>query len=59
MKKFPIFCGYKAHGFWWFRIYGYGVRFKNLKYVGLMFSERHGSVKTITIFNFNFKLLKP
>jgi len=43
----------------WIRIFGYGITGKNLKHHSLMFSERNGYVKTLKIFGWSFKWLKP
>jgi hypothetical protein len=44
-------------GVTWFRIYGYGLSFKNLKKRELIFSERNGRGKTIG--HYHIKFLKP
>jgi len=33
---------YRTKGLWWFRIFGYGISWKSLKYHNMLFSERYG-----------------
>lgn len=54
-----VFVKYKDAGFWWFRIFGYGICNKNFKVHGLLFSERNGYTKTLKIGNWSFKILNP
>lgn len=58
-KKYKLFSFHKSNGYLWFRIFGYGLHFKNYKKTGLLFSERYGYVKTLKIFNWSIKILKP
>ena len=41
MKR-KFFYFYRQKGLWWFRIFGYGISWKSLKYHNLLFSERIG-----------------
>lgn len=58
--KFLFFSGYysklKKHG--WFRLFGYGLKFKNINYNGLIFSERNGYSKYIIVNNWLISFLK-
>ena len=38
--RFLFFCGYYVRGLWWFRIFGYGLRWKRISMHPLLFSER-------------------
>jgi hypothetical protein len=58
-NTFPVFCSYKCNGFYWFRIKGYGVAFKNIKVQSLLFSERNRYTKYILIGNWLIKILHP
>ena len=42
---------------WWIRIFGYGIVCKDLRHHKLLFSERNGYAKQITIGNWHFKYL--
>lgn len=52
-----LWCDYKSEGFFWFRIYGYGLCFKDIRKHPLLFSERNGYTKTININNWSIKFL--
>lgn len=54
-----IFSKYQDKGFWWFRIFGWGLHGKNIKLHPMLFSERNRKVKFIKIGNWIFKILKP
>lgn len=41
----------------WFRIFGYGIAWKNLSKHSYLFSERYGYKKTYRLFNWSFKFL--
>lgn len=43
----------------WFRIFGYGIGYKDLRKHNLLFSERNGITKILRLGNYSFKLLKP
>lgn len=38
--RWPVWCGYRELGLWWFRVLGYGVRWKDTRRHRLLFSER-------------------
>jgi hypothetical protein len=38
--RFPVVCGYRTHGLWWFRLFGWGVCWKRVAEHPLLFSER-------------------
>lgn len=50
---------YSIKGMWWFRIYGYGICWRNTQKHGLLFSERNGFKKVLNIRNWVFEWLKP
>jgi len=60
--KYPFFCksnSNKTKRIGWFRIYGYGIMFKDLKKWPMIFSERNGYSKHIIIGGWLIRLLKP
>jgi len=52
------FCYYSEKGFFWFRIFGYGLVFKNLKTHKMLFSERYKYCKCLKIGNLLIRVLK-
>ncbi len=54
-----IFSKYRSNGFFWFRIFGWGIVGKDLSKHYLMFSERKGITKRVELFGWSFRLLKP
>ncbi len=54
-----IVCGIYKDSRGWFRILGWGIAFKDLRRHELLFSERNGYTKTLKLFNWSFKILKP
>jgi len=52
-----VFQGMRRDGQWWFRVFGYGLTWKNIKKHPLMFSERYGYRKGIALFRWRFNLL--
>jgi hypothetical protein len=57
MKLTDIFCYYEGDGFFWFRIFGRGLVFKDLNKHEFTFSEREGYTKFIRIKNWMIKYL--
>ncbi len=55
--KFRLFHCYYKNRFGWFRIFGYGLKYKNISIHKLMFSERNGFSKGITIGNWRIGIL--
>lgn len=55
MRK-PFIHAY-GPGWYWFRIFGIGLTFKNTNMYGKTFSERSGLRKSIQIGNWNVKFL--
>ena len=53
------FCYYRERGLWWFRIYGYGLHYKNVRLHPPLFSERTGLRKKLKIGKHWFGLLRP
>jgi hypothetical protein len=54
----PRFCWYREKGMWWFRIFGYGIHYRNIRLHPPLFSDREGITKVLKISNHWFKLLK-
>jgi hypothetical protein len=52
-----IFSGFKSKSIFWFRIFGYGLCFKNTRIYPLLFSERNGYVKVLKIGKWNVRFL--
>ena len=52
-----IYYSYRSDGFFWFRIFGRGLCFKNVKKHGLTFSQRMGIKKTFIILNWSIQYL--
>ena len=50
---------YRTKGLWWFRIYGYGIHYKNTRYHAELFSERVGYRKKLKLREHSFEILKP
>ena len=48
-NKYSLFSMYYYKGFGWFRIFGIGIKFKNVAKHELVFSERYGRRKYIRI----------
>jgi len=59
IKAFGVsfFAFYKTSGFFWFRIFGYGLVIKDYKKHGLLFSERYK--RNLKIGKYLIKILKP
>jgi hypothetical protein len=58
-RQYGIFCCCKANGLFWFRVFGYGLHFKNIKKRFLLFSERNGYRKRLQIGNWSIRTLVP
>jgi len=54
-----FFEKYKDDGFFWFRIFGYGLVIKDYKKHGLLFSERYKYEWHLKIGKYLIKILKP
>jgi hypothetical protein len=52
------FVGFKGDGFCWFRIFGYGLHFKDITKHKLLFTERYGHTKYLKIGNWIIITLK-
>lgn len=48
-----------SNGLWFFRIFGYGLHWKNTDKHPLLFSQRNGYRKALTIGNWCFTILRP
>lgn len=55
-KRKILTCALGKHS-GWLRVFGYGVSYKNLKKIGLSFSERNGYTKIIKVGNYSIKKL--
>lgn len=53
------FYHYKGKGIYWFRITGYGLCFKHMKYFNLSFSQRNGYTKYLKIGKLLITVLTP
>ncbi len=56
-KKRSVFSKYRRKGFWWFRIFGYGLHGKDITKNDLTFSERNGFSRHLKIGRWSFKWL--
>jgi hypothetical protein len=54
-----IFCGHREPHAWWFRIFGYGIRYVDHRVYCPMFSEREGYKRFFHVGAWCFGLLKP
>ena len=54
----PCCAFYYCDGFGWFRLFGKGMKWKNINKHLLLFSERYGYSKGITVGNWRISLLK-
>jgi hypothetical protein len=50
--------GVKSKGAWWFRVFGIGISWKDVRLHRLLFSERNGYYKGLKIGNWIFHYLK-
>jgi hypothetical protein len=57
MKISKIFCGHVGYGILWFRVFGKGIKVKDLRKRPLVFSERSGYTKHFEIGVFSFGIL--
>jgi hypothetical protein len=52
--------GYSEKGLWWFRIFGWGIRWKRTDQHYILFSERDLTFKRVLTFGiWSFRILKP
>ena len=58
-KKRPFFHGCAIQGSWWFRIWGYGIHCRRIADYRLLFSERLGYTKGLTVRGWYIKFIKP
>jgi len=49
----------KGHGFWWFRIFGWGISAIDRTLYAAPLSERHGIVRTLRVGRWSIKGLRP
>lgn len=57
MKISNIFCYYYENGFFWFRIFGSGLKIKDIRKHQLLFSERNDYNKSITLGSYRIGIL--
>lgn len=55
--KYTIWVFYYYNRFGWFRLFGKGLRFKDVRVHGLIFSERIHESKALTINNWRISYL--
>lgn len=53
-----VFAMHKSDGFFWFRVFGYGLHVKNLNKRGLTFSQRIGVVRYLKVGKYVITFLK-
>jgi len=53
-----IILSYKTKGFFWFRIFGYGLCIKDVRLHRLLFSQRYGYSKYLKIGHYIITTLK-
>jgi hypothetical protein len=53
----PLFCGMSQKGQWWFRVFGVGLSWKDIRIHKLTFSERNGYRKGLRIGSWLFHFL--
>lgn len=53
------FACYLSQGFYWFRLFGHGLHFKNLAFHRMTFSERYGYVRKLQIGKWLIRRLSP
>ena len=58
-KRQPFFQGCSIQGLWWFRIFGCGIHCRRIADFSLLFSERLGHTKGLTIRGWYIKFIKP
>jgi hypothetical protein len=56
---FPPLCGFRERGRWWFRVFGWGIQWKDTDIHMMLFSERYNYIRHLHIGNWSFRLLKP
>jgi hypothetical protein len=56
MRRF--WSSYYENGFGWFRIFGIGLHWKDIAHHRLLFSQRNGHKKSITLGNWRFEFLE-
>jgi hypothetical protein len=39
--RYPLWCGHRGTGLWWFRVRGYGLVVKDTRRRAPLFSDRH------------------
>lgn len=56
--KYPVLCGYRTRGFWWVRVFGYGICWKRISEHPLLFSERVLG-RGMKVGNWHFRGIRP
>ena len=54
-----IFHSYSCDGFYWFKLFGYGLHFTDMRMHSLLFSQRIGRSKSLQLGRWNIRILKP
>jgi hypothetical protein len=58
-RSYGFFSSHRAKGRWWFRVYGWGVRYKDARRHLPNYDERIKTVRNLKIGPHWFKLLRP
>ncbi len=48
-----------SNGIYWFRLFGYGLMWKNVNYHSLLFSQRNGYNRSLELGNWYIEILTP
>lgn len=56
---YPSFCYHRSKGYFWFRLFGYGLHVKDSTITPMLFSERNGYTKYLKVGKWKIKILKP
>jgi hypothetical protein len=56
--EYPLWSFYYLNRFGWFRLFGVGLKWKDITRHGLLFSQRYGYEKAITIGKWRISILK-
>jgi hypothetical protein len=54
-----MISSYHEPGYFWFRILGYGLHFKDTRRHALLFSERNNIGRSLSVFGWRISGLKP
>jgi hypothetical protein len=54
----PYVAGHRTRGLWWFRVFGYGLHWKNNRLHPPLFSERNGYDHRFAVGSWRFTVLR-